>query len=184
MADFQEEGIMAEELRLIAQEEARDRLFWDRGLLSPTEEGFAMDARDVRAKKRKEENNEREVRRRLAHEALVKPVEVAVPRVEEVAEEAGQEVYGSGDRQDEYGEEMQREMFPLRTPEEWAAYFALIGSQRYANMGTPTEEDGEEEDVVVEEVVEEDVEEVVAEAVEEEVEVVEEEEVIVVEDSE
>ena len=114
----------------------------------------------------------------------MKPVEVAVPRIEEVAEEAGQDVYGSGDRQDEYGEEMQREMFPLRTPEEWAAYFALIESQRYAKMGTPTEEDGEEEDVVVEEVVEEDVEDVVAEAVEGEVEVVEEEEVIVVEDSE
>ena len=148
------------------------------------EEGFAMGARDVRAKRKMEENNEREVRRMLAHEALVKGLEVAVPRIEEFAEEAGQEVYGSGDRQDEYGEEMQREMFPLRTPEEWAAYFALIGSQRYANMGTPTEEDGEEEDVVVEEVVEEDVEDVVAEAVEEEVEVVEEEEVIVVEDSE
>ena len=140
MADFQEDGIMAEELRLIALEEASDRLFWNQGLLSPLEEGYAMGARDVRAKRRMEENNERAVSRRMAHEALVKQVEEAVPRVLEFAEEALQVEHGSGDRQDEYDEARQREMFPLRTPEEWAAYFTLIGDQRYAKICTPTEE--------------------------------------------
>ena len=52
-------------------------------------------------------------------------------------------------------------MVKLRTPKEWAAYFTLIESQRYAKMGTPTEEEAEEEDVVVEEVVDEVAEEVV-----------------------
>ena len=81
--------------------------------------------------------------------------------VQEVAEEAGPVDQVSGDRQDEDVQERQREMFLLRTPEEWAAYFALIGSQRYAGMGAPIEEEGGEEVVVVDEVVEEAVEEAV-----------------------
>ena len=94
-------------------------------------------------------------------------------------------------------EERRKEMFRMRTEGEWEAYFAEIGFQRYAKMGTPTEEDGEEEDVVVDGCVEEV--EVVEEAVEvqnevqgdqeEEIEVIdvdveEEVEVINVEDSE
>ena len=90
MADFQEEGIMAEELRLIALEEASDLWFSNKGLVSPLEEGYARGAKDLIAKKRMEETNEREVRRKLAHEAWEKQMEEAVPRVQEVAEEAGQ----------------------------------------------------------------------------------------------
>ena len=59
LADFQEEGIIAEEMRLIAVEEASDRLFSDQGLFFPREEGYAMGARDLRAKRRMEENNDR-----------------------------------------------------------------------------------------------------------------------------
>ena len=126
MADFQEEGIMAEELRLIALEEASDLWFSNQGLLSPLEEGYAMGAKDLRAKRRMEETNEREVRRKLAHEAWEKQVEEAWPRIPEVEEDAGQVDQGSGGRQDADVEERRKDMFQLRTAEEWAAYFAEI----------------------------------------------------------
>ena len=61
MADHQKEGIMAEELRLIALEEASDLLFSNQGLLSHWK-------RDLRAKRRMEDTNEMDVRRKIEHD--------------------------------------------------------------------------------------------------------------------
>ena len=138
LADHQEDDIMAEEMRLIALDEASDLWFSNQGLLSPLEEVYAMGAKDLRARKKMEEIDEREVRRKIEHDAWLTQLEEALPRIAEVKKEAGQVDHGPGDRQDEKGEERRSAMFRLRTPEEWTAYLAQIESQLYAKMCTPT----------------------------------------------
>ena len=62
-----------------------------------------------------EETNEREVKRKDAHDAWERQMDEALPRTADVQEEARQVDQGSGDRQDEEVEERRREMFKLRT---------------------------------------------------------------------
>ena len=96
MASQFEDAIMAEELRVIASEQASDNAFSNQGLLTPSDEGIAMGADDLRAKRRIEENDERMVRRRLEHEAWEKQMEEARLRIPEVEEDAGQVDQGCG----------------------------------------------------------------------------------------